>query len=322
VTHFRTFRNGDPPALAALWNRALPARATAHPLSGHEFDTHVISKPHFDAAGLIVAERDGRIVGFVHAGFGPEQLLGSPHHLDHTLGTIAILVFEDDAEAGELGRRLIAEAESYLHRHGAKVIYAGGQYPLNPFYWGIYGGSEWAGILTAHANFLRSVVEAGYEPVSTTVLLEADLSTPEPRDPRSALIRRQARLEVTEDALPGNWWEALAIGEFQPTRYRLLSRVDDSELAHATTWDMSWYGRGDGRTRIGLIDLEVDPRHRRKGFGRHLIAEILRQARNDMVALVEIQTSATNVPALALYESLQFDPVETAILYRKGGPGG
>ena len=78
---------------------------------------------------------------------------------------------------------------------------------------------------------------------------------------------------------------------------------------------MSWYGRGDGRTRIGLIDLEVDPRHRRKGYGRHLIAEILRQARNDMVALVEIQTSATNVPALALYESLQFDPVETAILY-------
>ncbi len=322
MTHFRTFRNGDPPALAALWNRALPARATARPLSGHEFDTHVVSKPHFDAAGLIVAERDGRIVGFVHAGFGPEQLLGRPHHLDHTLGTIGSLVLEDGAEAGELGRGLVAEAESYLRRHGAKVIYAGGQYPLNPFYWGIYGGSEWAGILTAHQVFLRSVVEAGYEPVSTTVLLEADLSTPEPRDPRSALIRRQARVELIEDALPGNWWEALAIGEFQPTRYRLLSRADDSELAHATTWDMSWYGRDDGRTRIGLIDLEVDPRHRRKGYGRHLIAEILRQARNDMVALVEIQTSATNVPALALYESLQFDPVETAILYRKAGLGG
>ena len=214
MTQFRTFRNGDPPALAALWNRALPARATARPLSGHEFDTHVVSKVHFDAAGLIVAERAGRIVGFVHAGFGPEQLLGRPHHLDHTLGTIAILVLEDDAEAGELGRNLIAEAESYLRRHGAKVLYAGGQYPLNPFYWGIYGGSEWAGILTAHAIFLRSVVEAGYEPVSTTVLLEADLSSPEPRDPRSALIRRQARLEVTEDALPGNWWEAWPSASF------------------------------------------------------------------------------------------------------------
>jgi ribosomal protein S18 acetylase RimI-like enzyme len=199
------------------------------------------------------------------------------------------------------------------------VIYAGGQYPLNPFYWGIYGGSEWAGILTAHASFLRYVVEADYEPVSTTVLLEADLSAAEPRDPRLALIRRQARLEVTDDALPVNWWEALAVGEFRPTRYRLLARADDTELAHATTWDMSWFGRGDGRTRLGLIDLEVDPRHRRKGYGRHLVAEILRQARNDMVALVAVQTNAANAPALALYESLQFDPVETAILYRKPG---
>jgi ribosomal protein S18 acetylase RimI-like enzyme len=329
VTHFRTFRNGDPPALAALWNRAVPARATARPLSGHEFDTHVVSKPHFDAAGLVVAERAGHTVGFVHAGFGPELPPGPPHQLSHALGTIGMLVLDPEAGAGTpdaeadapLAQALIAAAEHYLRERGAKVWYAGGQYPLNPFYWGIYGGSEWAGVLTADAPFLRAVVAAGYQPVSTTVLLEADLSAPEPRDPRSALIRRQARLEVVEDALPNNWWDALAIGEFRPARYRLLARADDTELAHATTWDMSWFGRGDGRARIGLIDLEVDPRHRRKGFGRHLVAEILRRARTDLVAMVAVQTAATNTPALALYESLQFDPVETSILYRKGGAG-
>jgi ribosomal protein S18 acetylase RimI-like enzyme len=135
------------------------------------------------------------------------------------------------------------------------------------------------------------------------------------------LIRRQARVEVVEDGLPGNWWDALAIGEYRPTRYRLLSRADETELAHATTWDMTWFGRGDGRVRIGLIDLEVDPRHRRKGYGRHLVAEILRQARTDHVACVAVQTAATNAPALALYESLHFDPVETSILYRKAGAG-
>jgi ribosomal protein S18 acetylase RimI-like enzyme len=320
VTHFRKFRNGDPPALAALWNRAVPAHATARPLSGHEFDAHVVCRQHFDADGLIIAERDGRIVGFAHAGFGPEEPIGPPHHLGHALGTIAMLVVEADSADTELGRGLIAEAERYLRGHGAQVIYAGGQYPLNPFYWGLYGGSEWAGILSAHATFVRTVVEAGFEPVSTTVLLEADLSTPEPRDPRVVLIRRQARLEVTEDAMPGNWWEAMAIGEFRPTRYRLLSKADGGELAHATVWDMNWFGRGDGRSRIGLIDLEVNPAYRRKGFGRHLVAEILRQARNDMVALVEVQTRVTNVPALALYESLCFEPVETTLLYRLPRP--
>jgi ribosomal protein S18 acetylase RimI-like enzyme len=324
VTHFRTFRNGDPPALAALWNRAVPARATARPQSGHDFDTHVVSKPYFDAAGLIVAEYEGRIVGFAHAGFGPEDPPGPPPTLCPALGTIAMLVVDADAEATdpETGRGLFAQALDYLRRNRAEVVYAGGQYPLNPFYWGIYGGSEWAGILTAHTTFLRCATLAGFEAVSTTVLLEADLTTPEPRDPRAALIRRQARVEFTEDVLPRNWWESLAIGEFRPTRFRLLSKADGSELAHATTWDMNWFGRDDGRSRLGLIDLEVHPQARRQGYGRYLVSEILRQARNDLVSRVAVQTGATNVAALALYESLEFEPVETAILYRAAGARG
>jgi ribosomal protein S18 acetylase RimI-like enzyme len=319
VIHFRTFRNGDPPALAALWNRAVPAHATARPLSGHDFDTHVVSKPHFDAGGLIVAERDGRMLGFVHAGFGPEEPVGPPQRIGHALGTVAMLAIEPDADDPALGRGLIDAALGYLRGNGAEVLYAGGLYPLNPFYWGLYGGSEWAGILSSHASFSRPVMQAGFVPVSSTVLLEADLAAPEPRDPRATLIRRQARVEVTEDALPRNWWDALAIGEFRPTRFRLLAKADDRELAHATTWDMSWFGRDDGRSRIGLIDLEVNPAFRRKGFGRFLISEILRQARNDMVALVEVQTGQANAPALALYQSLHFDPVETAVLYRLPG---
>ena len=130
------------------------------------------------------------------------------------------------------------------------------------------------------------------------------------------LIRRQARVEVIEDVMPGNWWEALAIGPYRPTRFQLLSKSDESVLARATTWDMNAFGRGDGRGRLGLIDLHVDPVRRRKGFGRHLINEILRQARTEMIAIVAVQTRATNLPALALYESLGFTSIETATFYR------
>ncbi len=56
-----------------------------------------------------------------------------------------------------------------------------------------------------------------------------------------------ARIEVTDDAMPTDWWEALAIGGFRPTRFRLLSKSDDRVLAHASTWDMSGFGRRDGQ---------------------------------------------------------------------------
>jgi ribosomal protein S18 acetylase RimI-like enzyme len=200
------------------------------------------------------------------------------------------------------------------------VLYAGGQAPLNPFYWGVYGGSECAGILGAHDGFHRAVGRAGYQPVSGTVLLEIDLSEPEKRDPRGLLLRRQVRTEVTDDALPAWWWENLAVGEFRPTLYRLLTRSGQTELARATTWDMAWFSRVDGRSRIGLIDVEVHPDHRRKGYGRFLVSEILKLAREQMTDVVAVQTGATNTAALSLYEAVGFRPVETATLYRR--PGG
>ena len=316
MIYFRSFRNGDPPALAALWNRGVPVLGTVRPLSGQGFDAQVIEKPHFEAAGLIVAEQEGKVVGFAHAGFGPPEPIGAPHQLCHEMGTIAMLVVEPGPENPELERGLIDASERYLRRRGASVLYAGGHFPLNPFYWGIYGGSEGAGILSGHEAFQRSVARAGYQPVSTTVLMEVDLSAPEVRDSRAPLIRRQARVEVTEDVMPGSWWEALAIDAYRPTLYQLLSKADESVLARATTWDMSAFGRGDGRGRLGLIDLEVDPARRRKGFGRHLINEILRQARAELIAVVAVQTPATNLPAMALFESLGFRPIETGTLFR------
>ena len=73
MIRFRRFRNTDPPALARLWNQAIPRTGSAHPLRVHELDTHAFGRVNFDAEGLIVAEREERIVGFVHAGFGLDK---------------------------------------------------------------------------------------------------------------------------------------------------------------------------------------------------------------------------------------------------------
>jgi ribosomal protein S18 acetylase RimI-like enzyme len=320
VTNFRTYRNTDSPALAALWNRGLPDSSATCPLSVHEFDAHVVGGPHFDPAGLILAERAGKLVGYVHAGFGPDGAHTRPLHLSRALGTVAMLLVDPSATDPALESDLLTAAEQYLRGRGAQVLYAGGQYPLNPYYWGVYGGSEFAGILSAHQTFHRAVAAAGFAPVSTTVLLEADLTGPEHPDPRGVLMRRQTRLDVVEEPMPRTWWDALAIGEFRPTDYTLVSKSDQTELARATTWDMAWFCRRDGLARIGLIDMEVGSGLRRKGFGRHLVKEIFRIARAEGATAVALQTSSTNTAALALYKSVGFRPVETATLYRK--PGG
>jgi ribosomal protein S18 acetylase RimI-like enzyme len=296
----------------------MPASGAATPLRAHELDTHALGTVNFEAAGLIVAETDGRVVGFAHAGFGPDFPVeaAQPFELCYELGTVAMLAVDPNVEDPRLVAGLIDAAEGYLRAKGAKVLYAGGLFPVNPFYWGLYGGSEGSGVLADHHLFHSVVLERGYEPISTTVLLEANLGVPEPRDPRAALIRRQTQVEFIDDALPSHWWQNLALGDFQLMTVQLLLKAEGTQLARAQAWDMSWFGRNDGRARIGLINLEVAPEHRRKGYARFLICEIFRRARENMIASVCVATSADNQPALELYTSLGFQAVDQATVYR------
>ena len=320
MIRFRAFRNGDPPALAELWNRGIPDRGVVRPLGPHEFNELVLGRQPFEPDGLILAEDEGRPVGFVHAGFGPESPTGPSHRLDRELGTVAMLVVDPDRDDPGLEIGLFAEAESYLRRRGAKVLYAGGQFELSSFYWGVYGGSECSGVLESHHAFHRASRASGYEPVALTALFETDLSAPESRDPKSTILRRQTRLEVVEDALPAGWWESSAIGYTQITRFRVLAKADDRELARASTWDMAAFGRLDGKARTGVIDVEVAEGERRKGYGRYLVSEILRHCRGQWGEVVSLQARSTNAAAIALYESLGFEAVETSTLYRRPGP--
>src|SRR5262249_35112350 len=117
--------------------------------------------------------------------------------------------------------------------------------------------------------------------------------------------------------IPSGWWQAHALGLFRPTLFQLFDKSTNQLVATATTWDIaSGYGIADGRTRTGLIDVEVHPQHRRKGYGRHLVSEILKHVRARTTDVVCVQTSSLNAPALALYGSIGFDAVETVTLYR------
>lgn len=320
MIHYRPFRNDDPPALARLWNAAVPGAVAASPLRVHELDDHAFNPVVFEREGLIVAERDGRPAGFVHAGFGPDDTAPAPLRLDRTMGVVAMLAVEPGEGEGDVARGLVVEAERYLRRAGAQVVYGGGLSPLTPFYWGLYGGSEAAGVPSSHYQFASALASLDYEPIATAVHLHFDLSRPDPRDPRAAILRRQVDVDHDEDMPADSWWDELALGDFHPTRASLFLRADDVDVATARTWDMSWFGRTDGRPRLGVYAVEVDPAHRRKGYARHLLGDILRAARDRGFMIVEVQVMADNEPALALYQSLDFEPVEQSTVFRLPAP--
>ncbi|CAN5903834.1 hypothetical protein BH23PLA1_BH23PLA1_38820 [soil metagenome] len=321
MTRFRPFRNGDLPALAEIWNAALPEEGVVRPIDVHELDALLISRLFFDPAGLILAEQAGRVVGFAHAGFGPKDPRGPSQQLDRSMGTVAMLAVAPEVAQRDVEQGLLDEAARYLRGQGATVLYAGGRYPLNPFYWGLYGGSEFSGILETHRGFLEAVEQAGYRPVARTIRLEADVTRrPAARAPKSLLLRRQTQLEIREDSLFDRWWDALSIGSAHPVAFVLIDRAGHP-VARASTWEMAGFERIDGRSRMGLVGLEVHPDQRRKGLGRLLLGEILRYASGQMAEALAVQTDSANTPARGLYAALGFQEIGATTLYRLDPPG-
>jgi ribosomal protein S18 acetylase RimI-like enzyme len=321
LAHIRPFRNDDIPHLADLWNHGMPRGPAIVPVEAHELDAVLFSRIDFRRADLLVAESpDGRLAGFAHVGLGPVDPAGPSHLLDPGLGSLLLLVVDPTPDADQVADALVAAAVGRLRDLGSKVLYAGGMYPLNPFYWGLYGGSEFAGIPDDHPDFQAAVARAGFQPVATTEHFDyplADLPPPPP-DPRLIVLRRQTRLEVVDDTLLLRWWDALAIGSSRPSLYRLVDR-QGTELARATTWEMLGFERVDGLARVGLLDVVVPTPFRRKGHAKLLLLELLRHLKSQHVEAVSVQTGAENLPALALYRSLGFQPAGRSRLYRLPG---
>lgn len=92
-------------------------------------------------------------------------------------------------------------------------------------------------------------------------------------------------------------WRAMLDGLADPEYLALY--VDQAAVAGAVV------GRGD-RRRIAWIG--VHPEHRRRGYGRRVVAVICAQADRDRT-IVDLQVDRTNLGAIALYTEAGFQPV-------------
>ena len=313
---FREFRNTDPPVLTTIWRSRIGQPGLAELVSPELFEQLIFAKLYFDYAGLILALDDGRPVGFAHAGFGPNDRLDA---VSTQFGTICLIMVRPDCNEAEVAAGLLQRCEQYLHRRGAKVVYGGGVYPLNPFYLGLYGGSELPGVLLSDIVVRQLYASHGYREVDQTLLMRRNLDGFQAVIDRQQMqIRRRMVVEVISDTPSRTWWEACTLGEFDLTRYKLVPRAGGgSPLATATFRSMEPSGTiGAGRS-VGLIELEVDKAARRRGLAVFLLSEACRQFVRRGIMVVEAQVMRRNTAAIGLYHKLGFQQVDQGSVYRK-----
>jgi GNAT superfamily N-acetyltransferase len=312
---FRSFRNTDPPALAALWRSRAGQVGLFQPISCDLLEQLVFAKLYFDYAGLLLACDDGRPVGFAHAGFGPNA---ERNWTSTETGIICMLLVRPDCNEAEVSASLLERSEEYLRGRGARVFYGGGLAPLNPFYLGLYGSSELPGVLDSDAVARQAFAARGYQETERTVLLRRELTGFEALVSRQQMqVRRQMIVEVSVDVSTQTWWEASALGEFDLTRFDLLPRSGGTPVATALFRTMEPSGTASVSRAMGLTELMVDESHRRRGLAVFLLSEAFRQFLRQGIVHVDMLVQQSNAGALELFRKLGFQQFEQGGVWRK-----
>lgn len=315
---FRPFQNTDPPRIVELWRSQRGQSGLLQPVSVDLLEQYLFGKLYFDYRGMILAFDDDRPVGFAHAGFGPAE---TDFHLDHRLGVTCLVVVRPDwPDVPGVAAALLQRCEQYLRACGAEVLYGGGIQPLNPFYLGLYGGSELPGVLRDDHVTRDALETSGYREIDRTVILQRELAAFRPLVDRQQMqIRRNMFLTTVSDPPSRDWWEACTFADFELVRFALAAQRNAPPLASATFRRMeptAAYGAGRA---VGLVDLQVHEAHRRKGLATFLVGEAARSFIREGVELIEVQTMCHNAAALGLYKKLGFESVGEGIVYRKDG---
>jgi GNAT superfamily N-acetyltransferase len=312
---YRSFRNTDPPAMAAIWRSRAGQPGLIEPVSVDLLEQSVFGRLHFDYAGLIFAFEEGRPVGFAHAAFGPNARRTG---ICTERGVICVLLVRPDGREADVAEGLLERCEAYLRRRGAKTLYGGAVRPLNPFYLGLYGGSELPGVLE-HDTVARDVYRShGYQEVDRTVLfrLQLDGFRP-PVGRRQVELRRRMMVQMKMDPRARDWWEACITADFDLARFEVAPRGSSDVYASATFRGMEPKASSAPGRAAGLLDLEVAPEHRRQGLATFLLTEAFRQLDRQGVAVVEAQATLRNPPSVALCRKLGMEETGRGIVFRK-----
>ena len=311
----RSFRNSDPPALVDIWRAQPPERGLSLPMSVMLLEHFVFSKPYFDREGLIVAERDGRVIGFVHAGFGPNPIFSD---METKTGVICMLQTDPEFDSPELRRDLLQAVEGYLLKRGVQRIIAGPYPPFNPFYHGLHRACELAGVLSGDVILHDLFSSSGYVAADEFLLLSCSLVFM-----RSVIDRNQRMLTRTHEVRPlfdhefDNWWDTCTFGPIQRSCFEIVAKQDATTCGSLIWWDLDLEGSRPGMQTVALTRLEIADPHRRTGLATFLVTSALRQLKSSGAIGARVQIPAANESGILFFRKLGFEEVDRGVSYLK-----
>ena len=315
MIEYRHYRNSDPPLSLTLWKQSGLARGGATGIPHDLLDQLLFAQPYFDRRGLILACEDDRLVGMVHAGFGCND-----HHTDLNPldGVICQLLVHPERRRQGIGRALMDRAIQYLQEQGSTTIHAGPGPGRDPFYCGLYGGSESAGFLATDEDAAVFLASCGFEATERFAIYQRplELEAGEAVDFRSVQWKRQVRIEISAQNNDGDWWWNNRFGRLDYVRFRLLQKENDEVLASLTLIGLDQFVPKWNSRAIGLADIHVAETRRRQGLGRLLITETLRRLKQETVSLVESHAIESDVALTGLLTSCGFQRIDAGTQYR------
>jgi len=315
VIEYRTFQNSDPPRVLQLWHDCQLGRGAAQGMRCDEFDELVFAQTYFDPAGLTLAFDGNTPVGFVHAGFGANE---DRSWISTRHGVICAVMVRPDYRGRGIGRTLVRHAEDYLRARGSESIQAGPSEPRDPFYCGVYGGSEAAGFLASDPAAAPFFVRLGYEPAEEFLVFQRSLGvgSADPVGARLVNVRRSTRLTALAHDPKSFWWQT-RFGRLDAMHLALTPRQGGNPLARISVIGLDRYATRWQTRGIGLLNLFVSEASRQKGYGQALLVEVCRRVRDDMVQLAEAHARAADPAAIAVLESSGFAVIDTGRVYRR-----
>src|SRR5262249_30640859 len=159
---------------------------------------------------------------------------------------------------------------------GSEELFAGPMYPLNPYTFGLYGGSGSSGFLESDTQARPFFEHRGYALEHTCLVFQRPLRQAlSVADGRFAAHR--LRYEVHARPLQGTtWWQECILGPIELHEYRLQDKRMGRTAARALLWEMETYAQRWNEHAIGISDIVVSEEMRRQGLAKFLLAQILR----------------------------------------------